>query len=106
MIFHVRAKFRADTAAEFLAKLTDGTINNQRPDGPEMVASMKRAVVNSEDRIEWSESCYCEPPLAHESATVLDFHFEDIVAEPIEAHAPFEGHPFMDHLRALASKKS
>ena len=101
MIYHVRAKFRADTAAVFLAKLTDGTINKQSPDGPEMVASMNRAVVNAEGQIEWSERCYCEPPLAHERATVLDQHFEDIRTEPIEAHAQFGGQPFMDHLRAL-----
>ncbi len=106
MIYHVRAKFRADTAAVLLAKLTDGTIGNQRPDGPELVASMKRAVVNAEDQIEWSELCYCEPPLAHERATVLDLHFKDILVEPIEAHAQFEGRPFMDHLRALVSKMS
>ena len=47
MIYHVQARFRADTAAEFLAKLTDGTISGQRPDGAELVASMQRAVVNS-----------------------------------------------------------
>lgn len=106
MIYHVRAKFRADTAAAFLAKLTDGTIGKQRPDGPELVASMKRAVVNAKDKIEWTEVCYCEPPLAHERATVLDSHFEDILAEPIEAHMQFEGRPFMDHLHALVSRKS
>ena len=54
MIYHVRAKFRSETAAEFLTKLTDGTIANQRPDGPELVASMDRAVVNAEGQIEWS----------------------------------------------------
>ena len=101
MIYQVRAKFRADTAPVFLAKLTDGTISNQRPDGPEMVASMNRAVVNAEDEIEWSELCYCPTPLLHERATVLDLHFEDILTEPIEAHAQYEGRPFMNHLRAL-----
>ncbi|MCP4316043.1 MAG: hypothetical protein GY789_08505 [Hyphomicrobiales bacterium] len=104
MIYHVRAKFRADTAAAFLAKLTDGTIDNQRPDGSEIVASMDRAVVNSEGQVEWSELCYCNPPLAHERATVLDLHFEDISTEPIEAHEQHEGRPFMQHLGALVSK--
>ena len=101
MIYHVRAKFRDDTAAVFLAKLTDGTIGNQRPDGAELVASMERAVVNADGQIEWSELCYCPTPLLHERATVLDLHFEDIITEPIEAHAQYEGRPFMDRLQEL-----
>ncbi len=83
MIYHVRAKFREDTAAEFLTKLTDGTIENQRPDGRELVASMKRAVVSEDGLIEWTELCYCDPPLAHECTMVLDSHFDDISVEPI-----------------------
>jgi hypothetical protein len=104
MIYHVQARFRADTAAEFLTKLTDGTIANQRPDGAELVASMERAVVNAQGQSEWSELCYCEPPLAHERATVLDLHFENIRTEPIEAYAQYQGRAFMDYLRALVSK--
>ncbi len=103
MIYHVTARFRTDTAAVFLAKLTGETVSSQRPDGPEIVAAMKRAVVNQEGQVEWSEMCFCETPLAHERATVLDLHFEDIVTEPIDAHKSFEGHPFMEHLRALSS---
>jgi len=104
MIYHVRARFRADTAAEFLAKLTDGTIGNQRPDGAELVASMERAVVNAQGDTEWSELCYCDPPLAHERATVLDRHFDDIQTEPVEAYVQYKGDAFMDHLKALVSK--
>ena len=101
MIYHVLAKFRSETAPEFLAKLADGTIANQQPDGPELVASMDRAVVNAEGQIEWSELCYCDPPLAHERATVLDLHFKDIRTEPIEAHVQYVGQPFTEHLQAL-----
>lgn len=104
MIYHVQARFRADTAAEFLAKLTDGTISGQRPDGAELVASMQRAVVNSRGLTEWSELCYCDPPLAHERATVLDLHFDDIRTEPLDAYVQYEGRQFMDHLRALVSQ--
>ncbi len=100
MIYHVRAKFRAATAADFLAKLTDGTIANQRPDGPELVASMKRAAINSEGWVEWSEMCFCPSPLSHERSTVLDLHFDEITTEPIDAHAVYEGRPFMDFLNA------
>lgn len=104
MIYHVQAKFRDDTATEFLAKLTDGTIAAQRPDGPEIVASMERAVVNLEGRVEWSELCYCSPPLAHERDTVLDLHFEGLTTEPVDAYAKYDGTPFLEHLRELASK--
>ncbi len=105
MIYHVQARFRADTAAEFLTKLTDGTISAQRPDGAELVASMERAIVNAEGETEWSELCYCEPPLAHERATVLDLHFDDIRTEPIEAYARYEGQAFMEYLEELVSKE-
>lgn len=98
MIYHVRAKFREETANEFLSKLTDGTIANQRPDGPEMVASMKRAVVKADGWTEWSEMCFCRTPLDHERSTVLDLHFDDITTTPIEDHTVFEGRPFMDYL--------
>lgn len=102
MIYHVRARFRTDTAAVFLTKLIDGTIAGQRPDGAELMASMERAVVNANGDTEWSELCYCDPPLAHERATVLDQHFDDIRTEPIEAYGQYEGRAFMDHLRMLA----
>ncbi len=104
MIYHVEARFRADTAKEFLAKLTDGSIANQRPDGAELVASMQRAVVNDRGQVEWSELCYCDPPLAHERSTVLDLHFDDIQTSPIETHEHYRGQAFMDHLRTLASR--
>ncbi|MGI9354874.1 MAG: hypothetical protein ACR2PF_06905 [Rhizobiaceae bacterium] len=102
MIYHVRATFKDETAAAFLSKLSDGTIQNQRPDGPELIASMDRAVMNPEGQIEWTELCYCDPPLAHERATVLDLHFDDIESEPVEAYGMSEGQPFMAHLQELA----
>ena len=104
MIYHVQAKFRAGTAAEFLAKLTDGTIAAQRPDGSEIVRAMERAVVTTDGRVEWSERCYCSPPLAHERETVLDLHFEQITTEPTYTYQHYEGTPFMEHLAALAGK--
>ncbi|MEP0940746.1 MAG: hypothetical protein ABJH63_13220 [Rhizobiaceae bacterium] len=102
MIYRVRATFKDETAAAFLTKLTDGTIQNQRPDGPELIASMDRAVVNTKSQIEWTELCFCAPPLAHERDTVLDLHFDDIETEPIEAHSKCAGQPFMAHLQELA----
>ena len=106
MIYHVRARFREDTAAAFLAKLTDGTIEDQRPDGRELVASMKRAVISENGLIEWSEMCYCDSPLAHERATVLDSHFDDISVEPIDVYESYKGCAFMDYLRRVVRQAS
>ncbi len=100
MIYHVQATLRKANATALLEKLTDGTTARQRPDGPELVASMERAVINAEGRAEWSEMCFCPSPLQHERATVLDQHFDDITTEPVEAHANYAGQPLMEHLRA------
>lgn len=43
MIYRVKAVYKEDKADEFFEELTDGTISNQRPDGGEIVSSMKRA---------------------------------------------------------------
>lgn len=72
MLYAVTARFKPDTAAEFLRKLRDGTIENQKPDGKEIVASMKRAVIGDDGIVRWSEKCYCPTPLEHERETVYD----------------------------------
>ena len=106
MIYHVRARFKEHTAAAFLAKLTDGTISKQRPDGAEIVASMERAVVTPSGHVEWSETCFCPTPLLHERATVLDLHFDDLETDPIDAHTAYDGRPFMEYLNKLATAGS
>ena len=103
MIYHVRARFKEHTAAAFLAKLTDGTISRQRPDGSEIVASMARAVLTPSGLVEWSEICFCPTPLLHERATVLDQHFDDLETDPIDAHTTYDGRPFMEYLNELAA---
>ena len=104
MIYHVRAKFKQRTARELLEKLDNGSIGQQQPDGPEMVASMERAVVNANGEIEWSETCYCPTPLQHERSTVLDLHFDDIQTEPVDAHTIYEGESFLDYLKRLSNE--
>ena len=106
MIYRVRARFKTDTAAAFLKKLTDGTVQQQTPDGPEIVDSMNRAVLNGDSEIEWSELCYCNPPLAHERATDLDTHFDDIETKVAEDYQQYEGEPFMKYLKQLAGQES
>jgi len=102
MIYHVQANFRSGTAQSFLAKLTDCTIQQQQPDGPELVASMNRAVVDELGKVEWSEMCFCPSPLHHERTTVLDHHFNDIATDPIDGHAAYQGRPFMEFLAEAA----
>jgi hypothetical protein len=105
MIYHVRASLREEKAAVLLKKLTDGSVASQQPDGPELVASMKRAVINAEGEAEWSEMCLCPSPLHHERATVLDQHFDDIKTEPIEAHTSYSGKLLIEYLRAIATRE-
>jgi hypothetical protein len=99
VIYVVNAQFRADTSAEFLEKLTDGSIANQRPDGQEIVASMNRARIDGSGVVRWSELCYCSTPLAHERATVYDQHFTNLETKEADTHVEFEGQPFMEYLR-------
>lgn len=98
MIYEIKAKFNQSKAKEFHQRLTDGTIQKQRPDGPEMVDSMNRATIDDKGFVNWTENCYCSPPLKHERATVLDQYFTDMKIEPIEDHKTFEGKSFMEHL--------
>lgn len=104
MYYRITARFRERTAADFLRKLTDGSVSSQRPDGSEIVASMERAVVIASGRIEWSEVCYCHRPLDHERSTVYDFHFDELTTEAIKGYEEYEGRPFMPHLEELAAR--
>ena len=54
MIYSVKAKFIEDKMGEFYRKLTDGTIQNQKPDGQEIIDSMKRAKITESNIIQWS----------------------------------------------------
>jgi hypothetical protein len=98
MYYTVQARLIPETAADFLRKLTDETIESQKPDGREIVASMKRAVIDDEGIVRWSEVCYCPTPLQHERATVYDHHFTDIKTEESEGYTKFEGKPLMEFL--------
>ncbi len=105
MHYTVTARHIAGTAAEFLRKLRDGTVESQKPDGKEIVASMSRAKIDDEGVVHWSEVCYCPTPLQHERATVYDHHFTDIQTEETEDPVEFEGRPFMEYLEHQAKKQ-
>ncbi len=105
MFYRVTARVRTGTGADFLRKLTDGTIESQSPDGREIVAAMNRAVLSDDGNVSWSEVCYCRTPLAHERATVFDKHFEALETELIEGYQDYHGRPFMEYLAGLVEVK-
>jgi hypothetical protein len=90
--------------AKFWTVLIDGTIGTLEPDGAEIVASMKRAVMN-EGKVEWYETCYCSPPLHHERSTVYDQFFTDMEIEPQVEPVRLEGERFWDQLRVWNTEK-
>jgi len=94
MIYKVRARIIEDRVGELYSKLTDGTIAGQKPDGEEIVASMKRAVLTGPDIVEWYEMCFCPTPLKHERATQLDSHFTDLTTEGAADYETIEGDSF------------
>jgi len=103
MIYEVQARFKSDTAAEFRRELTDGTIECQDPDGREIVASMKRAKINDDGLVRWSEKCFCSTPLQHERETVYDCHFTDLQTEQIDDYVEMDGQAFMVFLEEKAT---
>ena len=100
MIYAVTARLIEDKAGEFARRLADGSIAGQEPDGREMVRSMARARVAPDGTVSWTETCYCETPLAHERRTVLDRYFNSIETVPVDAHADAEGTALMERLAA------
>jgi len=103
MHYKVKARLIPEVAVEFHRKLTDGTISRQKPDGEEIVQSMRRAKIAESGTVRWSEVCYCPTPLQHERETVLDHYFTDLETEEVEDHVEFEGDDFMDHLGRIAA---
>jgi len=99
MIYSIRAKFVENELKEFFHKLTDGTIENQKPDGAEIIISMKRAKIVEPGVIQWSEMCFCSPPLKHERQTVYDSVFSDMKISIVDDYVDFEGGSFFDYLK-------
>ncbi|MCP5053937.1 MAG: hypothetical protein GY940_42610 [bacterium] len=102
MIYRVKANVIEKKAGEFYRKLTDGTILEQRPDGSEIVASMRRAKFTGPGVIEWFETCYCHSPLYHERQTVYDFYLTGITTQLVEEKGDVDGDSFWSYLRNAA----
>lgn len=103
MKYKVKAKPIQEKLSDFYKVLTDGSVENQRPDGSEIVASMRRARVTSPGVIEWYETCYCPTPLQHERETVYDQYLTDIETVPAAETSEIAGESFWSVLE-IASK--
>jgi len=99
-LYAVSGKLIPHRAGEFHARLIDGSIAAQRPDGAEIVAAMQRARVAPDGVARWIETCYCPTPLKHERATVLDRYFTGIETRVIDNPMTFDGARLMDRLVA------
>ena len=98
MIYKVQARIKQSKYEEFYQLLNGGSLEEQAPDGPEILASMSRATVDSSGLVRWTETCYCPTPLRHERATVYDKYFSDLQTEETENHERFEGDSFIEHI--------
>ena len=104
MIYSVKAKFIEEKTKEFYQKLTDGTIQNQKPDGQEIVDSMKRAKITAPKIIQWSEMCFCATPLKHERETIYNHFLIDFETQTIDDYVEFDGKSFFDFLERQFKK--
>jgi hypothetical protein len=102
MIYKVKAKIIEKTIGEFYCKLDDGTVAKERPDGEEIVASMKRAVLTGPGVAEWYETCFCPTPLYHERKTQYDFYFTDMTTAEAEGYGEIKGEPLWDYMASKA----
>ena len=101
MLYKVRAKIIEENLSIFYEKLIDGTIYNQRPDGKEIVASMKRARLIKSGVVEWFENCGCPIPLQHERETQYDNYFSDITTEPVDELGKINGKSFWSYMEKM-----
>ncbi len=101
MIYSIKAKFISEKMEDFFKSLTDGTIENQKPDGQEILNSMKCAKITGPQIICWSEMCFCPTPLKHERQTVYDKFFSEMEIKLVNEYVQFEGESFFDYLKKL-----
>jgi hypothetical protein len=103
MIYKVKARVIDETIGEFYRKLADGTVTKQRPDGWEIVACMKRAVLTEPGEAEWYEMCFCPTPLYHERQTQYDRYFTNMTTEPAKEYGETQGASLWSYMASKAS---
>src|SRR5262249_41792595 len=91
-----------ESIGEFYRKLADGTVAKQRPDGEEIVASMKRAVLTGPGVAERYEMCFCSTPLRHERQTQYDFYFTDMTTAQAEGYVDIQGESLWAYMASKA----
>ncbi|ODB87518.1 hypothetical protein A3193_00965 [Candidatus Thiodiazotropha endoloripes] len=99
MEYRVRAQFVVNQLPAFYEVLADGTVANQKPDGAEIVSSMKQAKIVAPNTIEWFETCYCPSPLKHERVTVYDKYLVNFETLPVKKRDEIEGDSFWSFLQ-------
>ena len=104
MFYHVTARLKQGMAGSLRRALLDDTIRHQEPDGQEIVDSMERAIVTADSVVEWSEVCFCDPPLQHERQTVFDRYFDEISIEPVDGYQHHTGRCFMSYLQEISTE--
>ncbi len=104
MIYSIKAQYIEEKMGEFYQKLSDGTIQNQKPDGQEIVNSMKRAKITAPKIIQWSEMCFCPTPLKHERETIYNHFLTDLETKTIDDKVEFVGESFFDFLERQFKK--
>jgi len=104
VFYSVKAQYIEEKMGEFYQKLTDGTIQNQKPDGPEIIDSMKRAKITAPKIIQWAEMCFCPTPLKHERATIYNNFLTDLETKTIDNYVEFDGESFFDFLESQFKK--
>lgn len=102
MIYKVKARVIEETIGEFYRKLAGGTVSKQQPDGEEIVASMKRAVLTAPGVAEWYEMRFCPTALYHERQTQYDLYFTDMTTEPAEARGEIQGASLWSYMASRA----
>ena len=103
MIYRVKARVIDRTIAEFYRKLADGTVAKQRPDGKEITAAMRRAVLTAPGVAEWYEKCFCPTPLQHERRTQYDSYFTDMTTAEADGYGDIPGESLWDYMASKAS---
>jgi len=104
VFYSIKAQYIEEKMGEFYQKLTDGTIQNQKPDGQEIVNSMKRAKITAPKIIQWSEMCFCPTPLKHERETIYNHFLTDLETKTIDNYVEFDGESFFDFLERQFKK--
>jgi len=99
MLYKIKANFHKNLLLEFFIKLTDGTIEKQKPDGLEILKSIKKAKITAANTLEWYEHCLCEIPLNHERETVYNRYFYDFsISLVLEEKDDIHGDSFWEYL--------